>query len=304
MDRWVSKEEKLTGFYLFFLLIYDLCWIGRGKGSRKVSTFSSVSLVSRGQDSCLGRTWAWLLTTVEVFFLTTHCGADACPWVAHPGVGAAAQGTADAEEAWEGDQSPALAQVGAVTSQPLVLCCIPTLGLLWSPSALLKSRCRYTRDSPSVLARVQSTAFKTSIINIVPTKFRPEVFKWAWEGFQDSTYTGPTVVKIISDSGQARVHRLKHFIQRNKPAQGSKGERDHNSLVFFILMATSIIQDNSSNSSLGDSYFPPFRWQTGHFIEDTGLHLWKHLILWTGVSRFSWVQGQFLLAAFVLHWRS
>lgn len=188
--------------------------------------------------------------TVEVCVLTTHCGADACPWVGHPGVGAAAQGTAHAEEAWEGDQSPALAQVRAVTLQPLVPCCIPTLGLVWSPSTLLKSRCRYTRDSPWILAgmqvgcplRVQSTAFKTPIISIVPTKFRPEVFKWAWEGFQGSTYTGPTVVKILSGSGQARVHRLKHFIQQNKPAQGSKGEKDHRSLVFFILMATSIIR--------------------------------------------------------------
>lgn len=34
-DRWVSKQEKPTGFYLFWLLIYDLCWIGRGKGSRE-----------------------------------------------------------------------------------------------------------------------------------------------------------------------------------------------------------------------------------------------------------------------------
>lgn len=52
---------------------------------------------------------------------------------------------------------------------------------------------------------------------------------------------GPAVVKILSDSAQARVHRLKHFIQQNKPAQGLKGERDHCSLVSFTLMATSSI---------------------------------------------------------------
>lgn len=36
-------------------------------------------------------------------------------------------------------------------------------------------------------------------------------------------------------------------------------------------------------------------------IGDTGLHLEKHFIVWKGVSRFVWLQGQVLLAAFVLH---
>lgn len=44
-----------------------------------------------------------------------------------------------------------------------------------------------------------------------------------------------------SDSVQAPVHRPKHFIQQNKPAQGLKGERDQCPLVSFILMATSDI---------------------------------------------------------------
>lgn len=39
-------------------------------------------------------------------------------------------------------------------------------------------------------------------------------------------------------------------------------------------------------------------------IEDTGLNLQKHFVLWKGVSRFIWLPGQVLLAAFILHWRS
>ena len=49
-------------------------------------------------------------------------------------------------------------------------------------------------------------------------------------------------VKLLSDSVQAPIHRLKHVIQQNKPAQRLKGERDHCPSVSSIPMSTPMVR--------------------------------------------------------------
>lgn len=109
-----------------------------------------------------------------------------------------------------------------------------------------------------------------------------------------------TAVKLLSVSVQAPIHRLNSTEEASTEIERREGSLP---IGIFHIHVNTHSQDSASNSNLGDSYLPPFRRQPSRCYCGRRSCVSGNApsTLWKGASRFIWLSGWVLLAAFVLY---